>query len=359
MKNAALRLARFYARPFARPRLGELVFFVTSRCASRCRGCFYAARLNRAGELSLAEVERIADRARPLDRLMLSGGEPFLREDLIAVCRAFVASAGVSSIVLPAGGTAPGSAETLAALLDAGLDTDVALCVSVDGLAKIHRALRGTPLGPTLDFLESALALRAKRPRLRVHVQTVVNAANRAEMPALAAFVAARFPVDGHGFDVIRGNPPDRTLLLHDGPLREALALCEELNRPNWRTRFQRAFHARTSGACRRAAGGDGWGFPCLAGDVVAVLDADGSVSGCELKPALGSIRAHDYDIRKLLRTPAARAFRREARRCGCSHPCFVVPSAFFSPVQTGRVLASLVTARGRRGEGRPSRSKA
>ena len=80
-------------KPFLPPILN---FLVTDRCTLECRHCF--ARPSRSGrtELSLAEIEEISKHLSSLVYLVLAGGEPFLRTDLIDIISAFVPSASES-----------------------------------------------------------------------------------------------------------------------------------------------------------------------------------------------------------------------------------------------------------------------
>ena len=61
---------------------------MTSRCALRCRHCFFWQEAEGAApHLGLDEIERLSANLRDLLYLVLSGGEPFIRKDLPAICR--------------------------------------------------------------------------------------------------------------------------------------------------------------------------------------------------------------------------------------------------------------------------------
>ena len=60
----------------------SLFLFVTSRCNSLCRTCFYFDKLNSKDDLTTREIARISETAPPFRKLWLSGGEPFLRDEL-------------------------------------------------------------------------------------------------------------------------------------------------------------------------------------------------------------------------------------------------------------------------------------
>nr|MBA3439962.1 hypothetical protein [Pyrinomonadaceae bacterium] len=40
--------------------LGTVIFFITSRCNARCETCFYWQELNRPGDLTFAQIEKVS-----------------------------------------------------------------------------------------------------------------------------------------------------------------------------------------------------------------------------------------------------------------------------------------------------------
>jgi molybdenum cofactor biosynthesis enzyme MoaA len=52
----------------------SLFLFITSRCNSLCRTCFYFDKLNSTDDLTPAEIARISETAPPFRKLWLSGG---------------------------------------------------------------------------------------------------------------------------------------------------------------------------------------------------------------------------------------------------------------------------------------------
>jgi molybdenum cofactor biosynthesis enzyme MoaA len=89
-------------------RFNSLFLFVISRCNARCRTCFYFDKLNSRDDLTFGEIRRIAETAPPFEKLWLSGGEPFLREELPEIITLFVRANGVHSVNLPTNGLLPG-----------------------------------------------------------------------------------------------------------------------------------------------------------------------------------------------------------------------------------------------------------
>jgi molybdenum cofactor biosynthesis enzyme MoaA len=109
-------LVRTAASALSTQRLDYLIFFVTSRCNARCRMCFnYRVLEERKGrdDLSLEEIKKIADKIPGLLQLTLSGGEPFLRDDLFEIVDAFAGKGGLGQLTLTTNGLAPERVEAL------------------------------------------------------------------------------------------------------------------------------------------------------------------------------------------------------------------------------------------------------
>ncbi len=158
---AAVRHARSRAKAY---RLRTLNLSITYKCDSRCTTCgiwkFYQDRpedLKR--ELSFEDYEQLFRDpvVKNVQRITISGGEPFLRddlEDLVVAARLFTE---VRAFGLITNGLRPKRiAEIAGAILDRGIFLGVD--VSLDGIGAAHDEVRGRPgnfvkVGETLDRL--------------------------------------------------------------------------------------------------------------------------------------------------------------------------------------------------------------
>ena len=87
-----------------------LILYVTSRCNARCKMCYNWQNIDNwknRNELSLEEIERITQSISSLQQLTISGGEPFLREDLADILKLFAKNCNVSWITIPTNGLLP------------------------------------------------------------------------------------------------------------------------------------------------------------------------------------------------------------------------------------------------------------
>jgi Fe-coproporphyrin III synthase len=130
-----------YGRHLAGVNRPVVVWTATRRCNLSCRHC-YSASIDRPypGELSTAEAEEFVDDLAEMGaaRLLVSGGEPLLRDDVLQVARR--ARAGGLQLTLSTNGTLLADPATADAVSDAGFSY---VGVSFDGLGEVHDGFRG------------------------------------------------------------------------------------------------------------------------------------------------------------------------------------------------------------------------
>ena len=162
---------------------------LTRRCNLECVHCYISAGPHETatggGELATAECVRILDQileVNPAPLIILSGGEPLLRDDLYTL--AAHGARGGATVVVGTNGTLL-SGERIARLKDAGVR---GVAVSVDSLRPSYhdnfRRGKGSLAGTT-----AALA-RLRAARLDFIIQSTVTKGNRGELAALVAWAA-------------------------------------------------------------------------------------------------------------------------------------------------------------------------
>lgn len=181
--------AAFDAEP-ARAWLPHVVAWnLTRRCNLACAHCYISAGSwhAAAGELDTRTCERILGEllaVNPAPLLILSGGEPLLRDDLETLAER--AGAAGATVVVGTNGTRL-TDDRVRSLKNAGVK---GVAVSVDSLdERYHDRFRhgDGSLAQTLAAVE-----RCRTHRLDFIVQTTVTRGNRDELPALAAWAAER-----------------------------------------------------------------------------------------------------------------------------------------------------------------------
>jgi MoaA/NifB/PqqE/SkfB family radical SAM enzyme len=329
-------------------RLGTVIFFITSRCNAKCETCFYHEELNRPGDLTFEQIERVSRTMPAITDLWLSGGEPTLRHDASEIIRLFVENNGVRRIIIPTNGLL--KARTFE-IVDKALSLDGAihlyLNVALDGYGATHDRVRGVPGNweRTLDCIRSLYPLKEKyAERFRLNVNTVVCADNYAEIEMLADFMWENFRLDGHYFNVVRGETKAGDSIKQVPPhvLPAMYARVSALTKrygdrmfaaDDAATRFVKSIAyvgAITTHYCTQHAnfaGASAWPFPCTAGETTAVIDYNGDVRACELRGKFAGLKDFDYDFGALWHSQGRRAELAAidgGRACWCTHVCFI-----------------------------------
>ena len=343
-----------YARDVFRPKRLESVFlFVTSTCNSLCRTCFYWEELNQGRDLSFEQIERLSRTAPPFHKLWLSGGEPFLRKELAEIIELFYVNNGVRHVNLPTNGLLPQKLDAvITQVLERCPELTLDLNFSLDGLANTHDAIRGVPSNfeKTLATLEMASAKWKGVRRLRRNVVSCITTENYQELVALGVKMLREQELDGHYFEIVRGDPMDPALkrLSQD----DLAALHRRLMA--FHERYADRIFSHLRGAARRLAkayylghvklhfqlhqrnhyGNRAWPMACTAGQTTLVIDHDGHFRSCELRGKLGRLQDFDFDLSAALHSPVMQREVADIPRaqCWCTHSCWIHTSAKFSP---------------------------
>jgi AdoMet-dependent heme synthase len=162
---------------------------LTRRCNLACAHCYISAGSWHAaeGELPTGECLRILDEileVNPSPMLILSGGEPLLRDDLEEIARH--ASTGGATVVVGTNGTRL-THERITSLMEAGVQ---GVAVSVDSLEpRYHDRFRhgDGALQDTLDAVD-----RLREHGLDFIIQTSLTRGNRDELSRLVAWAAEK-----------------------------------------------------------------------------------------------------------------------------------------------------------------------
>lgn len=334
--------------------LRTVIFFVTSVCNAKCRTCFYWEELNQRGDLSWDEIQKLARTMPPFTDLWLSGGEPMLRKELTEIIRLFCRTNGIRWVNLPTNGLLPArTAEWAERILVENPELHLDLNVALDGLGEMQDSIRAVPgnFAKTLETLDTLQPCRRKFANLRVNINTVICAENFDHILEIADFVKARCAVDGHYFNVIRGNAKEAAL--KQVPAERIPALYKKM---------QEVYHHYSPTILRRLDAGvektlgrmyyEGtmafhnqvqlenlesphpWPMPCTAGETAVVIDFNGDVRACELRGKLANLRDFDCDFGRFWETQIRKEELRSIvhDQCWCTHICFIHDSLRQSP---------------------------
>ncbi len=340
LRNALSSAFLFRRQPGLLPQ--TLNLFVTARCNARCEFCLYRHAVDNPtaseGEMRLDEYQALARSYGPLHYLAVSGGEPFVREDLADIIQAFIDHCGVRVVDIPSNFT---FTRAMAAVMDrlTAANPDVAfdLQLSLDDLGERHDASRKVP-GLFAKAQESFLALaalRELRPNLRIKGSTLYLPANAERLDEVLVELGRTFAFDRMSVSYPQQQLPsggDEAVRADAAAYAEraarALALASPCRR---RADLHVAGMLAVKGLYRRllldaASGNRSAGSYCEAGRHLLVIDQEGRVYPCEpLWHCIGNLRETGGDVRPILAGRAYadfRASRLGAGKCNCTWSC-------------------------------------
>jgi len=326
----------------------QLTFFVTRRCNARCPYCFYPARMAQAdaAELSLGEIEKISRSLGRLLWLAFSGGEIFLRQDLVEISRLFYLHNRPAIMLFPSNGLLPQRIhDAMAQILRQCTDSIVVVKLSLDGVGAAHDALRETPGGfdKLMQTYRLLAGLLSRHPNFELGINTVFCSGNQDSMDEIIDFVQGLEHVRTHTISLVRGELADAShkavdLAKYERAVGRLAANLRQRTAPTYAFRgarlkaaqdvLQRRLIHRTALEQRRL-------IPCYAGRLNLVLGETGEVTPCETRAAsFGNVRAHGYDLNSILGTAAAHATLDAIGRgeCHCTHECYFITNILFNP---------------------------
>lgn len=320
----------------------QLVFFVTNKCNSRCRHCFYWQSLdNKESELSLEEIKKISSSMGNLIWLNLSGGEPFCRKDLIQICAAFYNNNKPKTIVIPTNGILIKKIiNDTAKICQQCPKAKVVIQISIDGLKEKHDYIRGVSGNfSKIEILITQLKkLKQLYPNLAIQANIVYCNYNKNQILNIHEYLTQKHQLDNICLSLIRGQPKevgagkidinhyyqtqqkikDYKRFKQYSPLLSYLITKKEDMQVDMFIKNHRTNKAL---------------IPCLAATHSVVLYPNGDLALCESRPEkYGNLRQANYDFFKLWHQAKRRVYKNKIKGCYCTNECWYTPAVFLNP---------------------------
>lgn len=332
-------LARYAAR-YARQGLESrvlhkrpifLTVFVTARCGLNCGHCFYREELEQGraeDEFTLDEYDRFTDRLPSFPKLIITGGEPFLRPDLVDITKLFYDNRSAArQITIPTAGSHTDRIVGLVeALLPSRPDLILEIQLSIDGVGPQHDAIRGKGAFDKLMRTYRALEpIQRANEGLRIRFNYTFSRRTQDHFEGTWRFVTQELGNPHFDMVLVRRATADDTYWgqVDLEKYRRATALLQhrELEKAGGslfkqllaqRVQVEREIIAEHHQG-RRVMGN------CQAGTLTAIVSETGDVRPCEiLDTTYGNLRTVDYDLLALWNNEAAETHRKHIRDTGC-----------------------------------------
>jgi len=317
-----------------------LIHFVTNRCNASCAHCFiFQEKISSrylGEELPLEKIEKVVTSlSSSLVNVSLTGGEPFLRNDLVEIVNFYAQKAGVNSINITTNASLPLKIKDLVSqMLKQNPETNFSISLSIDHLGEKHDQNRKFP-GLFKRLLKTyRLLKKIKSKRLTVGFNLTVTEKNESDLEEIFQFLTEELGVKNISLTAVRfGRGVSKT-----GFKVENYAFSNQL--------IKEGFFSGQLEGFRGFRGADFFNaknillqetvektlrekrflIPCQAGRLAAVLHANGDVYPCELlDKKIGNLVDFDFDFPRLWQSKKAKKIRPFIRdsRCFCTYECF------------------------------------
>lgn len=326
------RLFKFYA---AKKIYGpiQLVLFITSKCNCFCRHCFYWKELNQQDQLTIDEYKQIASNVGRIRTLCLTGGEPFLRSDIVEIVKIFSAFNRPKYVQIPTNGMLTNIVvDTCKGIL---LNTNLKLNISVslDGFEEIHNDIRGNKncFNHAVETIRELKLLSKSSREFTVTVCTNISSLTIDKIKEFAAFVKNNLKPDMHMFEIIRGDLQSNAIKeIDDNKLNDIYNFIEEYSdkfdedffskRETFMGKASKYLLKKQYNNCKNIFLHKDFNYKCYIPNLSNVIYHDGKVSFCEGIDLKLNIRDYDYNLIKLTKSKDYLKGTENSRNCKCTN---------------------------------------
>jgi MoaA/NifB/PqqE/SkfB family radical SAM enzyme len=316
-----------------------LVYFITKRCNADCLFCFNKGKRENK-ELSIDEIEKITKSMFPLYWLLISGGEPFLRDDLDRIIGMFRENAGVNYTQVPTNGyLTERIVEKTAAITESFPGMKLVIAVSLDAIGEKHDRMRQLTgcYERAVETIRRLVALKETTPHLGVSINMTLSHYNQEKIIEYYDYFKNNFNVDSVKVGYVRGDVANKEAIEVSDECfnRYRRFFLNELKKSGARGFIPRILRSRDrflNDMISDIIKTDRMPLSCKAGIHSLVMYEDGNIHACEiLRKTIGNIRDYHYDFREFWNSEKATGFRKWRKTCVCTYECALTTSILYN----------------------------
>ncbi|MGQ4893516.1 MAG: radical SAM/SPASM domain-containing protein [Candidatus Njordarchaeia archaeon] len=333
----------------------NLTFSLTYRCNSRCKTCNiwkiqHKIPINE--ELTTEEWIKIIKGLKDSPFwITLSGGEPFLRKDIIDIINAIDIYNGPAIINIPTNGLVrrtPNIVEEILELISS--DTKLIINFSIDGIGKLHDFIRGIPgnWAKVLDAYKKTKALKRKYSNLIVGIHTVISRWNVDQIQEISKYLIENLLPDQYITEIAEernemenfANKPTPTPTKYAKAINFLISLIKQgIKDKRWHgiTKITEAFRIEYYKYVRDLYLRRDVKLKSYAGFATAQISPIGDVWECAVYASkMGNLRDFNYSFQKLWKSYMAEKVRYQVKK---EHRCPLANEAYANMLLNVRIL--------------------
>jgi len=331
MLNLIFRIIGYwFMKKLGAPRLMPMNYTVSLlyTCNSRFNTCKIWKK--QARNLSVAEYQKIFRKiGRSPYWITFSGGEPFLRNDIVEVVSEIYKISRPKIINIPTNGILTKSiVERTEAIAKACPKAQVIINVSLDGIEDQHDEIRNVP-GNYKKAVDTFYRLKAlKLPNLNVGIHTVISRFNVESFSSIANELLRKEP-DSYITEIAEerveldtiGSDITPSLVAYKSAVDYLIHRIKN-NRYKGMNKITMAFRIEYYNLVKRILRDKLQVIPCYSGIASCQISPDGDIWSCCIKAKpLGNLRDAGFDFKKIWFSPAAELERRSIHHKECYCP--------------------------------------
>lgn len=336
MKKNLCFFNEFFNAFFFRKNPVYLIHFVTERCNARCPHCFVDFK-DKCGELSLEQIEKLAMTSGDcLRNVALTGGEPFLREDLFEIADIWYQNSTAKTISITTNGSMPDKIEDFCQKASQK-NIPVFFLFSYDFIGEKHSEYRHLK-DLHINVIKSYEIVKKYSHKMNAMLQLTVSDNNADSAIETYNYMKNELGIKNINCSIVRGenidNAPDDVRVKVANTYEKLQSQIDkdfDLNELSGYTG-----HSLTS-TILNAKNKILWKYvlkdfrerkyvsPCRAGELLGIIYSKGEIFPCEmLNKSFGNLKDFDYDFLKCWNSKNASDVRKSIHndKCHCTYEC-------------------------------------
>lgn len=303
-------------RKFGYPKLlpMNITFGLTMKCNSLCKTCNIGLNFRKNpsvadNELTLEEYEKILKNIGEAGKwFVLSGGEPFMKQDIDKIAKLVNDYCKPDVIVIPTNGILRDLIlKRVENILEWCKETPrITINLSIDGIGDKHDYVRGVKgnFERSMETYAGLKKLKDKYKNLEIGVHTVISKLNCKDFPEIYQYVEEKLKPDSYITEIaeqrIELDSIDLPITPNFEEYSQAINLLiegMEKKQLDIKQRFRLEYYRMVKAWLQRRT----QIFPCYAGWASAQINAKGEVWTCCVRAeSVGNLRDNNYDLSKL-----------------------------------------------------------
>ena len=330
-----------------------LIHFVTQRCNARCPHCFVDFK-NGDNELTLEQIEKTASTTGGcLRNIALTGGEPFIRNDLFEIADIWYTNSTIQTISITTNGSMPQKIEDFA-LKAVKKDIPVSFFFSYNYIGEKHSSYRNLK-DLHLNVIESYKIIKSFKNKLNGTFQITVNPDNYDSAFETYKYMRDVLNIQNINCTMIRGEKAECLTPMRRDNIAAAYKQIAVQRDNDFDTGFISGFTDKSlTSLLLNAKNKMLWKYvlktfnekkyisPCHAGSLFGIIYANGDVAPCELlNKKEGNLKDYDFNLLKCLHNIEAEKIKKEilCSKCHCTFECSWLINIFSSPRYYGELV--------------------